>query len=97
MLAGEYECLYSCIQKEYTVFTMTQTTVITTRIKKEVKEVLEKAGVNIPKSVRQYLEELAWKLQLKEETEKLRKLLENVKPSEKGFSEKSVREDRESH
>ena len=25
------------------------------------------------------------------------KLLENVKPSEKGFSEASVREDRESH
>jgi len=76
---------------------MTQTTVVSIRIKKEIKEVLEKAGVNIPKTVRQHLEELAWKLQLKEETEKLRKLLKNVKPSEKGFSEKSVREDRESH
>ena len=76
---------------------MTQTTVVTTRIKKEIKETLEKARVNIPKVIRQHLEELAWKIQLKEETEKLRKLLENVKPSEKGFSEKSVREDRESH
>lgn len=79
------------------VFAMTQTTVVTTRIKKEVKEALEKAGVNIPKVVRQHLEEFAWKLQLEEETEKLRKLLENIKPSEKGFAEKSVREDRESH
>jgi len=33
----------------------------------------------------------------KEETEKVRKLLEKVKPSERGFAAKSVREDRESH
>jgi len=86
------------IQNVYIVFTMTQTTVVvTTRIRKEIKEVLEKAGIKIPKVVRQHLEELAWKIQLKEETEKLRKILENVKPSEKGFAEKSVREDRESH
>ncbi len=79
------------------MFSMTQTTVITTRIKKEIKETLEKAGINIPKFIRQHLEELAWKIQLKEETEKLRTLLNKVKPSEKGFAEKSVREDRESH
>ena len=79
------------------MFSMTQTTVVTTRIKKEIKETLEKAGINIPKIIRQRLEELAWKIQLKEETEKLRTLLEKVKPSEKGFAEKSVREDRESH
>jgi antitoxin component of RelBE/YafQ-DinJ toxin-antitoxin module len=76
---------------------MVQTTVITTRIKKEVKEVLERAGINIPAVVKTYLEELAWKLRLSVETEEMRKLLENVKPSEKGFAEKSVREDRESH
>ena len=76
---------------------MVQTTVITTRIKKEVKEVLERAGINIPTVIKTYLEELAWKLQLSVETEEMRKLLENVKPSEKGFAEKSVREDRESH
>jgi antitoxin component of RelBE/YafQ-DinJ toxin-antitoxin module len=76
---------------------MVQTTVITTRIKKEVKEVLERAGINIPAVIKTYLEELAWKLQLSVETEEMRKLLENVKPSEKGFAEKSVREDRESH
>jgi antitoxin component of RelBE/YafQ-DinJ toxin-antitoxin module len=76
---------------------MVQTTVITTRIKKEIKEVLERAGINIPTVIKTYLEELAWKLQLSVETEEMRKLLENVKPSEKGFAEKSVREDRESH
>lgn len=76
---------------------MADTTVVTTRIKKEIKEVLEKAGVNIPNVIRKNLEELAWKIQLKEETEKLRKLLKKVKASEPGFAAKSVREDRESH
>lgn len=76
---------------------MVQTTVVTTRIKKEIKEALEKAGVNIPNVIREHLEELAWKLQLEEQTEKLGKLLEEVKPSEQGFAKKSVREDRESH
>jgi len=76
---------------------MTQTTVITTRIKKEIKEVLEKAGVNIPNIIKVHLEELAWKLQLREEIEEIRELLKDVKPSEPGFATKSVREDRESH
>jgi len=74
-----------------------QTTVISTRVKKNVKEILEKAGVDIPKVIREKLEELAWKLQLEEEVKELRKLLEEVKPSESGFAVKSVREDRESH
>jgi regulator of PEP synthase PpsR (kinase-PPPase family) len=76
---------------------MVQTIVVTTRIKKEIKEALEKAGVNIPSVIREHLEELVWKLQLKEQTEELGKLLEKVKPSEPGFATKSVREDRESH
>jgi hypothetical protein len=74
-----------------------QTTVVSTRVKKNVKESLEKAGVDIPKVVREHLEELAWKLQLEEEVKGLRRLLEEVKPSESGFAVKSVREDRESH
>ncbi|MEM3735292.1 MAG: VapB-type antitoxin [Candidatus Bathyarchaeia archaeon] len=76
---------------------MTQTSTIAVRIKKEIKETLEKAGVNISETVRKHLEELFWKIRLKEETETMKKLLEKVKPSEKGFAEKSVREDRESH
>ncbi|MEM3824031.1 MAG: VapB-type antitoxin [Candidatus Bathyarchaeia archaeon] len=76
---------------------MTQTSTIAVRIKREIKETLEKAGVNISETVRKHLEELFWKIRLKEETEALRKILEKVKPSERGFAEKSVREDRESH
>jgi len=74
-----------------------QTTVVSTRVKKDVKESLEKAGVDIPKAVREHLEELAWKLQLEDEVKGLRRLLDKVKPSEPGFAVKSVREDRESH
>jgi len=81
----------------YIVSTMVQTSVVTIRVKREIKEVLEDAGVNIPNAIREHLEELAWKLRLKEETEKLNKLLEKVEPSETGFAAKSVREDRESH
>ncbi|MCS7114514.1 MAG: VapB-type antitoxin [Candidatus Bathyarchaeota archaeon] len=76
---------------------MSQTSVIAVRVKKEVKETLEKAGVNISEAVRKHLEELFWKLRLKEETEVMRKILEKVKPSERGFAERSVRGDRESH
>jgi antitoxin component of RelBE/YafQ-DinJ toxin-antitoxin module len=76
---------------------MGQTAVVTVRIKREIKDALEKAGVNIPSVIRQHLEELAWRLQLKEETEKMSKLLEDVKPSEREFAVKSVKEDRESH
>jgi len=76
---------------------MVQTVVVTIRIKNEVKETLEKAGVNIQGVIREELEGLAWKIELREETEKMRKLVERVKPSEKGFAAKSVRDDRESH
>ncbi len=76
---------------------MSQTATIAVRVKKEIKETLEKAGINISETVRKHLEEIFWKLQLKKETETMRKILENVKPSAKGFAEKSVREDRESH
>jgi antitoxin component of RelBE/YafQ-DinJ toxin-antitoxin module len=76
---------------------MKQTTIITTRIRKEVKDILERAGINISAAIKAHLEELAWKIQLKEEIEKMRAILESVKPSERGFAEKSVREDREGH
>ncbi|MEM3055322.1 MAG: VapB-type antitoxin [Candidatus Bathyarchaeia archaeon] len=76
---------------------MTQTSTVAVCIKKEIKETLERAGVNILEAVKNHLEELYWKIRLKEETEALRKILEKVKPSERGFAEKSVREDRESH
>ena len=72
-------------------------TVISIRIKKELKEEIEKAGINISEEMKKQLEELAWKTKTKKQIEKWNKILSNVKPSDKGFSVRSVREDRESH
>jgi len=72
-------------------------TVISVRIRKEIKETLEKAGVDISEEVRKFLEELAWRIKTRRFIELWNELLKDVKPSEKGFSVKSVREDRESH
>jgi len=72
--------------------------VISVRVKKEVKEELEKMGVNIAEEIRNFLEEMAWRMRVKKEVEKINKLLEKVKTSPEGFAVKSVREDRyESH
>jgi hypothetical protein len=72
-------------------------TVISVRVRKEIKEELEKVGIDIAKEVREQLEELAWKVRTKKQLEKWKKILTRVRPSEKGFSVRSVREDRESH
>jgi len=69
--------------------------VVSIRIDKKVREVLERAGVNISKEVKRYLEELAWKIELRESIQKFSKVLEGVPPAERGFSVGSVREDRE--
>ncbi len=71
--------------------------VVSVRIDKRTKEILERAGVNISQEVKRYLEELAWKIELSESVKKLSKILEDVPPAEKGFSARSVREDREGH
>jgi siroheme synthase (precorrin-2 oxidase/ferrochelatase) len=72
-------------------------TVVSVRIKKEIKELLEKENVNINEEVKRFLEELASKIKMKKYIAEWDKILENVKPSEKGFAERSIREDRESH
>jgi hypothetical protein len=71
--------------------------VISVRVKKEIKELLESEGVNIAEEVRRFLEELAYKVRIRKYVEKWDRMLEGVKPSPKGFSVSSVREDRESH
>ena len=71
-------------------------TVISVRVSKEIKEELEKAGVDVAKEVRKMLEELAWKVRIRKQVESWDGILSNIKPSAKGFSAKSVREDRES-
>ena len=72
-------------------------TVISVRIKKEIKEELERAGVNVSEEIRKRLEELAWKIRTKRQIEKWKMIIGRMKPSEDGFSARSVREDRESH
>ena len=71
--------------------------VISIRIKKEIKELLEKENVNINEEVKKFLEELANKIKIRKYIAEWDKILENVKLSEKGFAGRSIREDRESH
>ncbi len=69
--------------------------VISVRVKKEVKEALEKAGINVSAAVKEYLEKFTWRLRSKEIMDRLDMIVrERVKPSEPGFALKSVREDR---
>ncbi len=42
------------------------------------------------------MEELAWKQRIKRKVREWRSILERTKPSKKGFSVESVREDRDS-
>ena len=71
-------------------------TVVTVRIRREVKEILERGSINISKVVKEFLEELAWKIKVEETLNKLDKLLEKMPPTLKGYAVKSVREDRDS-
>ena len=71
-------------------------TVISVRIKEEIKEELEKHGIDISQEIKKFLEELYIKVKAKEYVNKWIEELKYVKPSEKGFSTKSIREDRES-
>lgn len=71
--------------------------VVSVRIKKETKEALESNGIDISKVTRGYLEKLAWRSERKKNLKELHTLIErNVKPSRKGFSVRSIREDRDS-
>jgi arginine repressor len=72
-------------------------TVISVRIKEEIKKELEKHGIDISQEVRRFLEELYIKVKAKDYVNRWIEELKYVKPSEKGFSTKSIREDRESH
>lgn len=71
--------------------------VISVRVREEVKRILERSGIDVGEEVRRFLEELAWKVKIRDYVSKWDDLLRDVKPSEKGFSVRSVREDREGH
>jgi len=72
-------------------------TVISVRVKKEIKEELERQGIDINQEVRKFLEDLYLRVKAKEYVSKWIEDLNDVRPSEEGFSVNSVREDRESH
>jgi antitoxin component of RelBE/YafQ-DinJ toxin-antitoxin module len=73
------------------------TVVISVRIRREVKEVLDEAGINVSEVVRNYLEDLARRIRVQRALNELDAILSNIKPAEKGFAERLVREDRDSH
>jgi len=79
------------------LFAFTMSAVVSVRISEEVKKILKESGLNISEEVRRYLEELAWKVKIRRFIAKWDEVLKDVVPSERGFSERSVREDRESH
>lgn len=86
--------LFYCIP---TVWVTKMSVVISVRVREEVKRILEKSGIDVSEEVRRFLEELAWKVKIRDYISRWDELLKDVKPSEKGFSVKSVREDREGH
>lgn len=69
--------------------------VVSIRVKEDIKKALEAAGVDITATLRGYLEELAWKIEIKKSLSELDKVLESMPPAKKGFSLESVRKDRE--
>jgi len=71
-------------------------TVISVRVREDVRRFLEEEGVDIAVEVRRFLEELASKVRVRRYVSEWDRLLENVK-TERGFAVRSVREDRESH
>ena len=71
--------------------------VISVRVRKGLRKYLEERGIDISEAVRSYLEELAWRIRLKESLEKLDEVLREMPPAPPGFAARSVREDRDSH
>lgn len=73
-----------------------ESTVISVRIKKDVKSVLEKDGVDVESDVKKYLNEKAARIKFRKAMSKIHKIIENeVKPSPAGSAAKWIREDRD--
>ncbi len=71
--------------------------VVSVRVDEKVKKRLKEAGINVSLEVKRHLEELAWQVELKKRMARLERVLADMPPAPKGFSVRSVREDRESH
>jgi len=70
--------------------------VVSVRVPREVKEELERSGINVAEEVRRYLEALAARERRRRLMEEWDRLLGEAKPSPRGFAAGSVREDRDS-
>jgi|YelNatPaOPRAMG01_1025707.scaffolds.fasta_scaffold13379_6 hypothetical protein len=79
------------------MYTMMYMSVISIRVDDKVKKILKESGVDINREVKRFLEDLAWKIEVKRRVERLNILLKDVSPAKEGFSTSSVREDRESN
>jgi hypothetical protein len=79
------------------MYTMMYMSVISIRVDDKVKKILKESGVDINREVKRFLEDLAWKIEVKRRVEQLNILLKDVSPAKEGFSTSSVREDRESN
>ena len=54
------------------------TVVVSVRVKKRIKEILEEAGINISEELKRYLEDLAWKIEMKRSLDELDKVLRRI-------------------
>jgi hypothetical protein len=72
--------------------------VISARISKKDKETLKEAGIDISLETRRHLEQVAAEVRAERALDRLNKKIEKfMTPARKGYSQRSVREDRESH
>ena len=69
--------------------------VISVRVKKDTKALLERSGIDVEQYVKDSLVQRAARIGLQRKVKELKVLVEkNVKASKKGFAVESVREDR---
>jgi len=72
-----------------------ESVVISVRVKKETKAKLEEEGIDVERSVKEFLAQKALQIELREKIKRLKAIVEkSVKASRKGFAVKSIREDR---
>ena len=72
--------------------------VVSARISKKDKETLREAGIDISLETRKHLKQLAAQVRSERALERLNKAIEKfMTPARRGYGQRSVREDRESH
>lgn len=70
--------------------------VVSSRISKRDKETLKQAGIDLSEETRKHLQEVAAKIRIRKSIERLSRTIEQQMPSaRRGYSKRSVREDRE--